>query len=181
MRRHPVLIGTARVVRGMRPADAANVRHFVHDADIGRNTEFLQRGTMTFLHPPNGGIIFREGHVMKTYALFAALAMGSAAVAQEPPQSQPAPKEKAKKPKKGAAAEVGGGVGSAAGGVAKGAGSVASGAAKGAVDVATLHPIDAGVAVGTGAAKAGKDVTVGSVKGAGKIGKGVGHALKKIL
>jgi hypothetical protein len=29
--------------------------------------------------------------------------------------------------------------------------------------------------------KAGKDVTVGSAKGVGKIGKGVGHALKKIL
>jgi hypothetical protein len=31
------------------------------------------------------------------------------------------------------------------------------------------------------AVKAGKDVTVGSVKGVDKIGKGVGHALKKIL
>ena len=59
--------------------------------------------------------------------------------------------------------------------------SAATGAAKGAVDLVTLHPIDAGVAVGTGAVKAGKDVAVGSVKGVGKIGKGVGRALKKIL
>ncbi len=72
-------------------------------------------------------------------------------------------------------------MGSVAGGVAKGAGSAAAGVGKGALDLATLHPIDAGAAIGTGAVKAGKDVTVGSVKGVGKIGKGVGHAVKKVL
>ena len=71
--------------------------------------------------------------------------------------------------------------GSIAAGVAKGARSAASGAAKGAVHLATLHPIDAAAAVGTGAVKAGKDVTVGSAKGVGKIGKGMGDALKKIF
>jgi hypothetical protein len=85
------------------------------------------------------------------------------------------------KPEKGSAAEIGSGVGTAAGGVAKGAGSAAAGVGKGAVDLATLHPIDAGAAAGTGAVKAGKDVTVGSAKGVGKIGKGIGHALRKIL
>lgn len=118
---------------------------------------------------------------MKPFVLFSALALASAAFGQSPQTDIPAKTEKAKKPKKGATAEVGSGVGTAAGGVAKGAGAAASGTAKGAADLVTLHPIDAGAAVGTGAAKAGKDVTVGSVKGVGKIGKGVGRALKKIL
>ena len=54
-------------------------------------------------------------------------------------------------------------------------------AAKGAVDVATLHPIDAGAAVGEGAVKGGYDVTKGTAKGAGNVGKGVGKVFKKIL
>jgi hypothetical protein len=119
---------------------------------------------------------------MKTFVLLSAFALTSSASFGQSPQTDiPAKTEKAKKPKKGAAGDVGSGVGSAAGGIAKGAGSAASGAAKGAADLATLHPIDAGAAVGTGAAKAGKDVTVGSVKGVGKIGKGVGHLLKKVF
>jgi hypothetical protein len=120
---------------------------------------------------------------VKAFALFFALALASLSFGQSQQTDTPVKKEKVKKhkPQKGTAADVGSGVGTAAGGVAKGAGSAASGAGKGAVDLATLHPIDAGAAAGTGAVKAGKDVTVGSVKGAGKIGKGVGHALKKIL
>jgi hypothetical protein len=88
---------------------------------------------------------------------------------------------KAKKPKKGTAAEVGGGAGSIAGGAAKGAGHAAEGVGKGVVDVATLHPIDGAAAIGTGAAKAGKDVTVGTAKGVGKIGKGIGKAIGHIF
>jgi len=88
---------------------------------------------------------------------------------------------KKKKHSKGAASEIGSGAGSVGGGVAKGAGAAASGAANGAVDLVTLHPIDAGVSVGTGAVKAGKDVTIGSAKGAGKIGKGVAHVFGKIF
>jgi hypothetical protein len=72
-------------------------------------------------------------------------------------------------------------VGTVACGTAKGAGNAAKGVGKGAVDLATLHPVNAAGAVGTGAAKAGKDVAVGSKKGVGKIGKAVGHALKKIF
>jgi hypothetical protein len=44
-----------------------------------------------------------------------------------------------------------------------------------------LHPIDAGVSVAKGAAAAGKDVTVGTVKGTAKITKGVGKAIRKIF
>ena len=118
---------------------------------------------------------------MKALVAFFVLALASQSFAQSPQADTTVKATKNKKPKKGSAAEIGSGVGSVAGGVAKGAGSAASGAAKGAVDLVTLHPIDAGAAIGTGAAKAGKDVAVGSVKGVGRIGKGVGHALKKIL
>jgi hypothetical protein len=121
------------------------------------------------------------GDSVKLPVLLFAVAVASTSFGQPPQADTPAKAVKARKPGKGAGAEIGSGVGTAAGGVARGAGSAASGAAKGAVDLVTLHPIDAGAAVGTGAVKAGKDVTVGSIKGAGKIGKGVGHALKKIL
>ena len=110
---------------------------------------------------------------MKRFILFSAFGLSSMLFGQST-----APDDR---PHKGSAAEVGSGVGAATGGAAKGAGAAAAGVGKGAVDLATLHPIDAGAAVGTGAAKAGKDVTVGSVKGAGKVGKGLGHALRKIF
>ena len=116
----------------------------------------------------------------------ASFAFGRSQAGPEEGQStpdQPSKQVKSRKDKKqrGAAGEIGSGVGSAAGGVAKGAGSAAAGAGKAAVDLATLHPIDAGASVGTGAVKAGKDVTVGSAKGVGKVGKGVGKAIRKIL
>jgi hypothetical protein len=126
---------------------------------------------------------------MKAWTFVSVLALASLSFAQPAAQSAgddvPAQthvkEKKSKKHGKGTAAEIGGGVGSVAGGVAKGAGSAATGVGKGALDLATLHPIDAGAALGTGAVKAGKDVTVGSVKGVGKIGKGVGHLVKKVL
>jgi hypothetical protein len=44
-----------------------------------------------------------------------------------------------------------------------------------------LHPISAGASIGKGAATAGKDVTVRTVKGTGKITKGVGRAFKHLF
>jgi hypothetical protein len=52
---------------------------------------------------------------------------------------------------------------------------------KGAVDLVTLHPINAATSVGKGAAIAGKDVTVGTARGAGKITRGIGKAFKKLF
>jgi hypothetical protein len=49
------------------------------------------------------------------------------------------------------------------------------------VDLVTLHPINAATSVGKGAAVGGKDVAVGTVKGTGKIGKGIGKAFKKLF
>jgi hypothetical protein len=96
---------------------------------------------------------------MKLLVLFSVLILAPAAFGQTPQDNPPSKQEKAKKHGKGTVADVGSGVGAAAGGVAKGV-----------ADLATLHPINAG-----------KDVTVGSVKGAARISKGVGHAVKKIL
>jgi len=78
-------------------------------------------------------------------------------------------------------AQIGSGSADIGKGVAKGAGHVAKGTAAGVVQLATLHPLNAGASVGKGAVSAGKDVGVGTVKGAGKIAKGIGRGIKKIL
>jgi hypothetical protein len=123
--------------------------------------------------------------VFSTMILASALSAGALARGQEPSTQQTDQTQgkvrKDKKKDKSTVADVGGGVGSAAGGVGKGAGHAAEGVGKGAADAVTLHPLNAVGDVGTGAAKAGKDVTVGSAKGVGKIGKGVGHAFRKIF
>ena len=81
----------------------------------------------------------------------------------------------------GAAREIGAGARTAGVGVAKGAGDVAKGTGKGAVDLVTLHPVNAASSVGKGAASGGKDVSVGAVKGTGKVTKGVGRAFKHLF
>lgn len=85
------------------------------------------------------------------------------------------------KQERGAAKDIGSGAANIGTGVAKGAGNLAKGTGKGAVDLVTLHPIDAATSVGRGAVVAGKDVGVGTAKGAGKIAKGIGKAFKKLL
>ncbi len=85
------------------------------------------------------------------------------------------------KNERGAGHEIGSGAADIGKGTAKGAGSLAKGTGKGALDLVTLHPINAAASVRKGAGTAGKDVAVGSVKGTGKIGKGVGKAFKKIF
>lgn len=77
--------------------------------------------------------------------------------------------------------QVANGTGNIAGGAGKGAADAAKGAGKGAADLATLHPIDAAGSVGKGAAGAGKDVGVGTVKGSGKIAKGIGRGIKHLF
>jgi hypothetical protein len=81
----------------------------------------------------------------------------------------------------GAAKDIGSGAGNIGTGAAKGAGDAAKGVGKGAVDLVTLHPINAAEAVGKGAASTGRDVTVGTAKGTGKIARGIGKAFKKLF
>jgi hypothetical protein len=73
--------------------------------------------------------------------------------------------------------EIAGGAGNIGGGAAKRAGHLARGAGNGAVDLVTLHPIDAGVSVGRGAVNAGRDVGVG----AARMTHGIGRAIGKVF
>jgi hypothetical protein len=77
--------------------------------------------------------------------------------------------------------DVGSGAGDIGKGVAHGVGSAAAGTGKAAGDLVTLHPINAATDLGVGAAKTGKNVGVGAVKGTGKILKGTGKAIKHLL
>lgn len=88
---------------------------------------------------------------------------------------------KTKKKGRSAGGDIGSGSGDIGKGAAKGAGNLAEGTGKGAVDLVTLHPVDAAASVGKGGVSAGKDVAVGSVKGTGKIVKGVGKGIKHIF
>jgi hypothetical protein len=102
-----------------------------------------------------------------------ALILAMTVLAQSPPEEtkrQPSPGK-----------EIGGGAANIGTGAAKGVGNIAKGAGKGAVDLVTLHSINAAASVGKGAAVGGKDLTVGTVKGTGKIGKGIGRAFKKLF
>jgi hypothetical protein len=82
---------------------------------------------------------------------------------------------------RGPGKEIGSGAGDVGKGAAKGAGNVAKDTGKSALDLVTLHPINAATSVGKGAAVGGKDVAEGTVKGTGKIGKGIGKAFKKLF
>jgi len=77
--------------------------------------------------------------------------------------------------------DVGSGAGDVGKGLGKGVGSVAKGSGKGALDLVTLHPINAAGDLGKGAAGLGKNVGVGTVKGTGKMLKGTGKAIKHIF
>jgi hypothetical protein len=116
---------------------------------------------------------------MKYAALLATLA-GAVFAQSQSGQPQDNPKAE-QRHGRSAGAEVGSGAGDIGKGAAKGAGNAAKGVGKGAVDLVTLHPVNAAASVGKGAGEAGKDVGVGTVKGAGKIGKGIGKGLKKLF
>ncbi len=79
----------------------------------------------------------------------------------------------------GAGADYGHGAGDIGSGAGKGVGEAAKGTGKGAVDLVTLHPLNAAGNVGKGAAVGTKDVGVGAAKGTGKVLRGTGKLLKK--
>jgi hypothetical protein len=113
----------------------------------------------------------RVTHQMKRVLLIPLLAVSAW------PQSQTDQQKHSRGPGK----EIGSGAGDIGKGSAKGVGNVAKGTGKGALDLVTLHPINAATSLGKGAGVGGKDVAVGTVKGTGKIGKGIGKAVKKIF
>jgi hypothetical protein len=108
-------------------------------------------------------------------------ALAFTAWSQSNPDANPNGKSKEEKHEPGAAREMGAGAGAIGTGAAKGTGAAAKGVGKGAADLVTLHPINAGVSVGKGAATAVKDVTVGTAKGTGKVTKGIGRVFKKLF
>ena len=77
--------------------------------------------------------------------------------------------------------DVGTGAGDIGMGAAKGVGSAAKGTGKAAVDLVTLHPINAATDLGRGAADSGKNVGVGAVKRTAKIFRGTGKAIKHLF
>ncbi len=107
--------------------------------------------------------------VMKCLLLILAMSACAWAQTEEPRHSR------------GPGKEIGSGAGDIGKGAAKGVGNVAKGTGKGALDLVTLHPINAATSVGKGAAVGGKDAGVGALKGTGKIGKGIGKAIKKLF
>ena len=117
------------------------------------------------------------------FSLSLVIGVASLAFGQSDPQQSPAAEQTNhnQKSKPGAGREIASGAGSVGTGSAKAAGNVAKGGGKAAADLVTLHPIDAAGAAGKGAAEAGKDVTVGTVRGTGKVAKGIGGIFKKIF
>jgi len=117
------------------------------------------------------------------WMLYCGALLASFAWAQQSTDPNPPPTDQQTQQRKGPGAtkDIGSGAGNIGTGAAKGAGDAAKGASKGAVDLVTLHPINAATAVGKGAASTGKDVTVGTAKGTGKIARGIGKAFKKIF
>jgi hypothetical protein len=81
-------------------------------------------------------------------------ALALTAWSQSNPETKPTGPSTEEKREPGAAREIGAGAEAIGTGAAKGVGAVPKGTAKGAVDLVTLHPIDAGVSVGKGVATA---------------------------
>ena len=123
---------------------------------------------------------------MKT--MFGLLFLATLAVAQNPastetgtPSQIVTPSQTEGKVRSSAGHDVGSGAGDIGKGAAKGVGSAAKGTGKAAVDLVTLHPVNAATDLGKGAVHTGKNVGVGAVKGTGKIARGTGKALKHLF
>jgi hypothetical protein len=119
-------------------------------------------------------------HMMKPGLLSATICLASIALAQEP-VSRSETAERDPKVHTSAKRDVGSGAADIGKGAAKGAGSAAKGTGKAAVDLVTIHPINAATDLGKGAVSTGKNVGVGTAKGTGKILKGTGKAIKHIF
>jgi hypothetical protein len=114
---------------------------------------------------------------MKSAVLSATICLAGIAFAQEPVST-----ETPRKPvHTSAKRDLGSGAGDIGKGAAKGAGSAAKGTGKAAVDLVTLHPVNAATDLGKGAANTGKNVGVGTVKGSAKILRGTGKAIKHLF
>jgi hypothetical protein len=91
-----------------------------------------------------------------------------------PPAAPPAAAQPARQPAGKKHSSAGHDIGS-------GAGDIGKGAAKAALDLVTLHPINAATDLGKGAAGAGRNAGTGAVKGSGKVLKGTAKALRHLF
>jgi len=119
---------------------------------------------------------------MKSALLSATICLAGVAFAQEPVSTEtPRSSQPDANVHTSAKHDVGTGAEDIGKGAAKGAGSAAKGTGKAAVDLVTLHPINAATDLGKGAASTGKNVGVGTAKGSAKILKGTGKAIKHLF
>src|SRR5580700_307256 len=110
---------------------------------------------------------------MNMRLLYATICLAGIAVAQTPPSEQTSDTRRAEdQAHTSAKHDVGSGAADIGKGAARGIGSAAKGTGKGAVDLVTLHPVNAAADIGKGAFNTGKNVGVGTVKGTAKILKG---------
>lgn len=118
-------------------------------------------------------------HERMRIRLFSMAVLISGLASAQTTSSEPAPKH----PKKHTSAgrDIGSGAGDIGKGPAKGAVRAGVGTGKAALDLVTLHPLNAATDAGKGAVSAGKSVGIGAAKGSAKIVKGAGKALKHLF
>jgi len=116
---------------------------------------------------------------MKRAFLSATICLAGIAYAQEPVSTETS--RSSQPVHTSAKHDLGTGAGDIGKGAAKGAGSAAKGTGKAAVDLVTLHPINAATDLGKGAVGTGKNVGVGTAKGSAKILRGTGKAIKHLF
>jgi hypothetical protein len=124
----------------------------------------------------------RAYSLLSTTLVLSSLGFAAYAQQQSPSQAYPAPAASAPVDRPpSAGADVGHGAGDIGKGAGGAAGNVAKGTGKGAVDLVTLHPVNAAGNVGKGVGVGAKDAGVGAAKGTGKILKGTGKGIKHIF
>ncbi|MGD0128075.1 MAG: hypothetical protein ABSF46_22160 [Terriglobia bacterium] len=120
----------------------------------------------------------------RAYCLIAvALAFAVCGWSQSSPDQKPAEKHKASHSAKkttGPGKEMGKGSADIGKGVGKGTGDLAKGTAGSVGNLAHGNVAGAGASLGKGAVGFGKNTAVGTTKGVGKIGKGLGGEFKKL-
>jgi len=123
-------------------------------------------------------------HGFRVCCLFAmAMAFAVCGWSQSSPDQKPPEKHKASHSAKkttGPGKEMGKGSADMGKGVAKGTGDLAKGTAGSVGNLAHGNVAGAGASLGKGAAGFGKNTAVGTTKGVGKIGKGLGGEFKKL-
>jgi hypothetical protein len=114
----------------------------------------------------------------------AVCAWGQAPATSEPnalPENTQQPAAQPSTPEQGPGKEIGSGAGTIGVGAAKGVGRLAKGTGQSALDLVTLHPINAAGALGKGALTGVQSVAEGTTLGGVKVVHGIGRGIKKLF